>query len=102
MQPNNWARKDFIERLLLELFKHKKVDANKVMSFCEDILWFLEEENEIEIQDECETNQYPIGIKELFRGHAIKDWKGTDFYCKKYKKLNKILVKMRVLHCNEC
>ena len=48
----------------------------------EEILRFLENE-------ECETNQYLMEMKELFRGHEVKAWKGVDFSTMKYKELKK-------------
>ena len=38
------------------------IDVNMIMVFCKDILRYLEEEEE----DEYETNQQYIGMKELF------------------------------------
>ena len=32
-------------------------------------------------------------MKELFRGYAIIDWKGSDLNCTKYRKLNKVIVR---------
>ena len=67
--------------------KNRKVDSEEILSFAEDILRYLEnEENE-----EYETNQYLIGMKKLFRGHAVKSWKGVDFSTIKYKEANKIV-----------
>ena len=53
-------RKEFMEKLLLKLLKNKaKVNMNEIMSFCEDILLYLDSEDE----DEYETNQYHhVGI----------------------------------------
>ena len=48
-------RKKFIELLLLILLKQKSnnIDVNKNMVFCEDILWYLEDQ----IEEDYETNQ---------------------------------------------
>ena len=53
---------------------------------------------ENEENEEHETNQHLIGMKELFRGHDAKAWKGVDFSRMKYKELNKIVV----VKCVEC
>ena len=46
-------RKEFIQELLKKLLKYKnEIDVNEIMSFCEDILVYLEEDE----QAECETN----------------------------------------------
>ena len=63
-------RKNFMEKLLLELLENRKeVYVNKIMSMCEDILRYLEHETE----EDYETNQQYVGIKELFRGFTIID-----------------------------
>ena len=54
----------------------------------EDTIVSLEEEEE----DECKTSQTHAGIREVFRGKVVKDWKGCNFYCTKHEVLNKILV----------
>ena len=65
------------------------------MSFVEDIAICLEDDEE---EDEYETNQHLIGMKELFRGCVVKMWEGTNANCNKYKVLNKIVVR----RCAEC
>ena len=84
-------RKEFIEKLLVELIKQTidNVDVNMIMAFCEDILRYLEEEEE----DKYETNQQYIGMKELFRGYIVIDWEGVDLQYVKYRNLNRIIVK---------
>ena len=64
----------------------------------EDILRYLDRE-EIE---EYETNQEMIGIVSLFRGYAVKVWKGIDFSSRKYHCLNKILIEHCVLYYKKC
>ena len=59
------------------------------MSFVEDMLTHLEDED----KDECETNQYLIGMKELFCGHVVKMWEGTNANTDACKVMNKIVVK---------
>jgi len=70
-----------------------------------DIIVYLEEGDE----DEYETSQQYIGMRELFRRIVVKDWKGSDFHYTKYEVLNKILVYHAMqyyrkcwLHRNEC
>jgi len=84
-------RREFIRELVIELVKVKpsNVSIDLIMSFIEDILWYLENEEE----EEYETNQSLIEMKELFRGYDVVVWKGTDLNSKKYRVLNKIVVK---------
>ena len=85
-------RKKFMENLLMDMLKNRgRVEVDKIMSFCEDILTYLENGTD----DEYETNQYHVGMTELFRGYVVVDWKEANFACEKYKKLNKIIVR----HC---
>ena len=65
--------------------KKRKVDAEQILSFVECTLRHLENE-ENEENEEHETNQCLIGMKELFRGHVVKSWKGSDFSITKNKK----------------
>ena len=62
--------------------KTRKVDAEEILSFVEDTIRCLENE-EIE---EHEINQHLIGMKELFRGNVVKAWKGVDFSTKNKEK----------------
>ena len=58
-------RKTFMEKLLVEILKNKdEVEVNLTMSFGEDILRNLEYDTE----EDYETNQQHVGMKELFRG----------------------------------
>ena len=92
-------RKQFIEKLLVKLLKHKnKVNVNEIMSFCEDIMKYLENDDD----DKYETNQYLVGIKELFRGYLVIDWVRTNMNCKKYCQVNMIIVKECVKFYNKC
>jgi hypothetical protein len=92
-------RKEFIKNLLMALLKEREnVPVNEIMAMGEDILCYLEEGPE----DEYETNQHYIGMKDLFRGYVIKNWKETDFNSRKYRRLNKVLVRQCVWYYNEC
>ena len=88
-----------MQELLKKLLKYKnEIDVNEMMSFCEDILVCLEEDEEAE----CETNQQCVGMKELFRGYVIRDWMGLNFSTKKYRYVNKIIVSECVCFYDRC
>ena len=84
-------RKEFIKTLPGKLLQKKpdNADANLMMACCKDVLRHLEED--IEDEDECETTQHCIGMKEIFRGHIVNDWARTNTHCKIYCTLNKTL-----------
>ena len=71
----------------------EEVEIGTMMSFCEDMLWYVEND----IEDEYENNQFCVGTKELFQGYVIVVWIEADFECKKCKKLNKIIVQHYVI-----
>ena len=75
-----------------------EVDVNEIMSFCEDILRYLEND----LEEEYETNQHHVGMSELFRGYVVLDWKEANFECRKHRKLNKIIVRHSIKFYNEC
>jgi len=64
-------RKEFIAELLIELVKanSEEVCINIIIAFGEDILRYLEYEDD---DEEYETSQNLIGMKELFRGYVVK------------------------------
>ena len=74
-----------------------EVNANKIMSFCEDMLACLENDEE-----ECETNQRHIRTKELFRGHVVNDSIEINPNMKKHRHLNTILAKEYIYFYNRC
>ena len=77
-----------MQHSLLEMLKNReKVEVNAMMSTCEDMLRYLEHDAE----EEHETNQYYVGMAELFRGFVVIDWLNADVKCKDCKILNKIL-----------
>ena len=94
------VRKKFVKELLLELQKAKpdNVDGEETLSFVEDILRCLDDDD----SEECETNQGIIGIRDLFRGHVVKVWSGTHFSDRKHHKLNKISLRLCVKHYYDC
>ena len=86
-------KKGFIEKLLLKLSSNRKdINANKIISFCENNLRCLENE-EIE---EYKTKQHFAGMKELFRGYAVNHWIRTSMYSKKHRCLNNIIAREHV------
>ena len=92
-------RKEFMQELLSKLLKHKNdIGVNEIMSFCEDILVYLEEDEDAEY----ETNQQHVGMKELFRGYVIRDWMGINFSTKKYRHVNKIIASECVYFYDRC
>ena len=78
--------------------KPENVDGEEILSFVKDILRSLDDDD----SEECETNQGIIGIRDLFRGHVVKVWSGTNFSDRKYHKLNKIAVRLCVKHYCNC
>ena len=48
---------------------------------------------ENEEDEEYETNQYLVGMKELFRGYVVVDWEGTEITNDKFRVLNVIVAK---------
>ena len=67
-------RKVFMQDLVVTLVKNKPEDVNEdaIISFVEDILKCIENEE----KEEYETNQQYVGMKELFRGYVVIDWEG--------------------------
>ena len=92
-------RREFVRELVVDLVRNKPLDVrvDLIISFVEDIVRYLEEE-----EDEYETNQYLIGMKELFRGYVVAMWEGTNVNSKKFKTMNKIVVKRCVEHYVKC
>jgi len=64
-------RREFITELLLELLaeRNEEVSIDNIMAFGEDIVQYLEYEED---EEEYETSQWLIGMKELFRGYVVK------------------------------
>ena len=74
--------------------KNRKVHTEEFFSFVEDMLRNLENEQ----IEEYEKNKYLIGMKELFRGCIVKEWKGVDFSTIKHREVNKTVI----IKCVEC
>ena len=60
-----------------------------MLAFVDDMLKCIENDE----KEDYETNQQYVGMQELFCGHAVIDWEGTILNTKKFKKLNKIIVR---------
>ena len=84
-------RRVFVKDLLVELVKNKpeNISVEIIMSFVEDILWYLENDEE----EDCKMNQYLVGMQELFWGFVVIVWEEADLNSKKYSVLNKIVIK---------
>ena len=67
-------RKEFIKEIVIELARNKpkEVHIEEIMSFVEDTLRCLENEEEEE-DEEHEINQQHVGMQELFRGCVVID-----------------------------
>ena len=95
------CRKEFIKDLAIELFNERgsEINPEDMLDMLEDIIGFLQGDED---EDEHETSQQCVGMKDIFRGIVVKDWKGADFNCTKYHKLNKIIVCHSVQYYRKC
>ena len=84
----------------MTLVKNKPNDVNveAILSFVEDALKHIINEEE----EEHETNQQCVGTQELFRGHVVIDWEGTNLNEIKHKTLNKIIARKCVEFYMKC
>ena len=88
-----------MEKLLLKLLKNKgKVNVNEIMSFCEDILLYLNSKDE----DEYETNQIHLGMKNIFRGYIVSNQYDTNFSKAKYSECNRVIIKHSINYYMKC
>ena len=85
-----------MEQLLRKLNNEHSddVEQDKILSFIEDILRYLEDNKD----KEYEINQGILGVRNLFCRYAVKVWIGTNFAQNKYHKLNKIAVRLSIQH----
>ena len=88
--------KDLIETLMKS--KPKEVAEDDIISFVEDIMKYVRNDDECDYQ----TNQQYVGMKELFRGFVVKVWFGVQLNDPKYHHLNKIIVKKCVNYYLQC
>jgi len=93
-------RKEFIKELLVALVKAKPEDisVDLIMSFLEDILRYLDNEED----KDYKMNQQFVGMKELFRGYVVIMWEGTNENSDKYRVMNKIVVNKCVNFYVQC
>ena len=86
-------QREFIKETTSELIKHTRENVNveTVLEMVEDIVKFFDG-----IEEEYKTLQQYVGIRNLFRGFIVKDWKGADFNCTMHTIMNKILIKKAV------
>ena len=70
-----------------------------MFSFGEDIMRYLEYEDD---KDECETSQWLIGMKDLFRGCIVKVWFGIDMSSDIHRSANKVIVRKCVEFYAKC
>ena len=94
-------RKDFIKELLKDLLKeiNDQISVDNMFSFGEDAMRYLEYEDN---EDECETSQSLIGMKDLFRGHIVKMWFGIDICSNICRSANKVVVRKCVKFYAKC
>lgn len=78
--------------------KDEWVSSDEIFDMLEDFMLHLENGD----PDDYETTQQCMGMKELFRGFIIKDWKGANYHCDKCKILNKMLIKHSVQFYRKC
>ena len=108
--PETWERaikynkvrnmqQEFIKETASKLIKnkHTTADVEVILEIIEGIVKYFKSADE-----EHDATQQCIGCKELFRGFAVKDWKGSNFNCTKCASIEKILVKKAVLFYNQC
>ena len=97
---NKKGRPAFVKDLMETLIKNKSKEVNedKIMSFVEDIMKYAQNEQE----GDYKSNQQYVGMQELFRRYIVIDWERTNFGNKKYKDLNKIIVKRCVEFYDAC
>ena len=83
-------RKKFVEELLQNLLKNRdlSIDCNNIFDMVEDVLVYLERGE----GGEYSSNQYMVGMSQLFRGYAVKVWKGVNFSDCECRNMNKILI----------
>ena len=97
---NKKGRLEFAKNLIKTLFKKKskEVKEDEVMSFTEDIMKYARDDE----NGEYKSSQQYIGMRELFRRYAVKDWSRVEFSMNKYHKLNRIVTKKCVEYCIRC
>ena len=97
-------QRDFITETAEQLLKKNKgkMHENETLEILEDIVTFFDVGEGEDNKEEFETSQQHIEMKELFRGHVMRDQKQANFHYTKHADLNKIIVGNAVLFYNEC
>ena len=91
-------------KFILEVYKElksiqtKEISNNELRAMIKDIRQFMKNEEE----EDFETNQSFIGMKQLFRGIIIRAWFGTNFEMNKYVEYNKIIVQYCMKYYWQC
>ena len=93
-------QREFIKKTAQDLFtvNVQRIQEETILNMLEDIVNFFDNGDE----EEYETSQQYIGMKEIFRGFVVKDWEGSNFNCEKFRELNKVLIVNAVLFYKEC
>ena len=97
-------QREFIIQLTKQLTKkdNGKIEVKDIFDALEDIVAFFNGEEEEDNKEEFETSQRCIGMKSMFRGYAVRDWKQANFHCTKCTELNKVIMRNAVLFYYEC
>ena len=76
-QKTTQFRKEFIVNLAKEMIQVNQNDVlpDEIFIIIEDILIFMEGGDE----EEYKTNEYMVGMTNLFRGYSVKVRKGVNF-----------------------
>ena len=91
---------EFRKKIAQDLFciNGHRVHEEIILNILEDILIFFDSGEE----EEFETSQQYIGIREIFIGFIVKNWEGASFNCEKFRDLNKVLIVNAVLFYKQC
>ena len=92
-------QREFIKETYQDLKKINDgyVNEKEILEILEDIAIFFEGGD----PKEYEMTQHYVGMSSLFRGFVVKDWKGVDFNCLKYRRFKKVLVVKAVMFYNK-
>ena len=71
-------------------------EINIVKEMINNIVFFFNKEENVQ------TNQQVTGVREVFRGAAVKSWATMPVESMDFKKYNKILIKKEVDFYSEC
>ena len=79
--------------------KHKseEIEEENILDLIEDVVAYFKKDEE-----DLELIQQHIGMREIFRGFIVKDWRSPNFNCNKHTTLNRIVVKRSMLFHIKC